>query len=59
MYNAVMLSVMAPLEKNGRSTNTPAYLDMSSITKEKSLIRLTPGFNVIELFSFVTDDKAQ
>jgi hypothetical protein len=27
--------------------------------KQKDLMRLTPGFNVIKLFSFVTDEEAQ
>jgi hypothetical protein len=40
------------------STNTLAYLASSTVTKEKSFIRLTPGVNVLKLFSFVTDDEA-
>jgi hypothetical protein len=30
-----------------------------NVMKEKSFITLTPGVNVIKLFSFVTDDEAQ
>ncbi len=31
-----------------------------TVTKEmESFITLTPGVNVIKLFSFITDDKAQ
>jgi hypothetical protein len=34
-------------------------LASSSVTKEKSFIILTPGVNVIKLFSFVTVDEAK
>jgi hypothetical protein len=39
------------------STNTLAYLASLTVTKEKCLITLTPGANVIKLF-FVTDEEA-
>jgi hypothetical protein len=60
----------APLK---RSTNPPdrlgcqglsggktlTYVSFASVTKEKSFMKFSPGVNVIELFSFVTDDEAQ
>ncbi len=39
--------------------NTLAYLALSSATKEKSLITLTPGVSVIKLFFFISDDGAK
>ena len=38
-------------------TNTLAYLASLSVMKKKSFMALTPGVNVIKLFSFVTDDR--
>jgi hypothetical protein len=39
-------------------TNTLAYWASSTVTKEKCFITLTPGVDVIKLFSFVADDEA-
>ncbi len=39
--------------------NTLAYWASSTVMKEKSFITLTPGINVIKLFSFVADDEAK
>jgi hypothetical protein len=41
------------------SINTVAYLASSTVMKEKSLMKLSPGGNVIKLFFFVADDEAQ
>jgi len=40
-------------------TNAPAYLARLLATKKKSFITLTPGANVIKLFSFAAADKAK
>ncbi len=32
---------------------------VGSVTKKKSFIRLTPGVNVLKLFSFIADDEAK
>ncbi len=42
-------------------TNDLAYWHLSRVSDEgkKFFITLTPGVNVIKLFSFVTDDEAQ
>jgi hypothetical protein len=40
-------------------SNAPAYLKFSFLKKKKSFLTLTPGFNVINLFSFVADDEAK
>ncbi len=37
--------------------NILAYLALSSATKEKSFITLTPGANVIKLFTTESDDE--
>ena len=39
--------------------NPLAYLALSSVTKEKTFITLTPGVDVIKPVSFVADDKAK
>jgi hypothetical protein len=41
------------------TTYTLAYVVASSVTKEKSLTTLTPGVNVIKLFSSVAEDEAK
>jgi hypothetical protein len=38
--------------------NTLAYLASSSVMKKKGFITLTPGVNVMKLFSFAADDEA-
>ncbi len=40
-------------------TNTMAYYKCSEITAVKSFIVMTPGVNVIKLFSFIADDEAK
>jgi hypothetical protein len=44
--------------KNLQGTNILAYFATPSVTKKDSLMRLTPGVNVIKLFSFVADNEA-
>jgi hypothetical protein len=39
--------------------NTLAYLVLASVMMPKKVQTLTPGVNVIKLFSFVADDKAK
>ncbi len=34
--------------------NTPAYYEQSQIAEEKSFVILSPGVNVMKLFTFVT-----
>jgi len=49
---------LGPGWKGLPGTNTLAYYPGELVTNEKSSIRLTPGVNVIKLFSFLTDDEA-
>ena len=44
--------------KVNASKNTLAYFASLLDTKTKRLMTLTPGVNVIKLFSFVADDEA-
>jgi hypothetical protein len=62
LYTLENLSVVGsrpcPLERLVRE-NTLAYSDPSPMTKKKVVMILTPGINVITLFSFIADDEAK
>ncbi len=45
--------------KNFEGANTLAYFGGASAAKKVSFVPLTPGDNVIKLFSFITDDETQ
>jgi hypothetical protein len=51
MYQAIL--------KNLQGVNTSANFAAVSVIKEKCFITLTPGVNVIKLFSFITVHEAK
>ncbi len=59
IYDCHMFIVQTTGWKSFQVQNALAYSASTSLTEKKSFITLLPGVNVIKLFSFVTDDKAQ